>query len=83
MQTGPHFAIGDPRRVADCREQLRSLLTNTVDIMVTQGWETAEVLTAAEGCLKDLWRSSEEDPDPADTESENRGRPIPDASRSG
>lgn len=83
MQNGPQFAIGDFRRSKDCQDHMEALLSNAIDIMVTQGWETAEVLEAAELALKAQWKSAEADPDPKDSQSDTEGKPYPEAPRAG
>lgn len=85
MKNGPQFAIGDFRRSRDCQDQMEVLRSSAVDIMVTQGWEAAEVLEAAELALKAQWKSTEADPDPEDSPSETGGgeTPYPSAPRAG
>jgi hypothetical protein len=83
MQTGPQFAVGDIRRTKDCQDEIQKLISNAVDIMVTQGWDTTEVLEAAEAALKEQWKSIEADPDPQDAPTETAEKPYPAALRAG
>ncbi|WP_075293157.1 hypothetical protein [Pararhizobium arenae] len=83
MQNEPQFAIGDFRRSKDCQDQMDALLSNAVDIMVMRGWETAEVLEAAELALKATWKSADADPDLQDAPDEAEVKPYPDAPRAG
>lgn len=83
MYTGPQFAVGDFRRSKDCQDQMQTLFANAVDVMVTQGWETSEVLEAAEMALKVQWKSAEANPDTQDAPSKTEEKSYPAAPRAG
>jgi hypothetical protein len=78
MQNSPQFEVGDLRRTKDCQDRVDQLIAEVVDVMVTNGWDSLEVLEAAEVSLKKRWRSIEADPDPADEVSELSTKPIGD-----
>ena len=83
MENSPQFDVGDFRRAKDCQDRVDALIANAVDVMVTNGWDSVEVLEAVEVSLKRRWRSLEADPDPADEAGEIATRPIPEAPRAG